>query len=154
MFSIEDVIQIATTIEKNGEQTYREAARAVGRPDLSSLLVWMADQEQEHLRWFTKIGARIGSAEPSPELAEHGRSMLQKIVGDTRFSLADVDLGEAKSLAAILDAAIELELDTVIFYQMLAAFVTGEDDLSHLEKIIEEEKRHGRELTEYLEGLQ
>jgi rubrerythrin len=153
MFSLQDIVEIAVTIERNGESTYREAAGKVGRSDLASLLRWLADQEREHLEWFEKLHGRAEGPASSSELADHGRSMLRKVVGDARFSLADVDLTQASSLAEVLDAAIELELDTVIFYQMLAAFVTGAEDLAHLEHIVEEEKRHGRQLTEYLEGL-
>jgi rubrerythrin len=153
MFSINDIIQIAVTIEKNGEDTYRDAARKVGDPDHASMLDWLADQEQEHGRWFLELGARAGTREPSPELAAKGRSMLRDVVGTSKFSLEDVDLTKSKNLAAVLDAAIELELDTVIFYQMLAAFVEGRENVDRLEEIIEEEKRHGRLLTERLEGL-
>lgn len=153
MFSLRDIVEIAVTIERNGEATYREAARKVGRRDLASLLTWLADQEHEHLEWFEKLGATAGGPAPSQELADKGRSMLRQVVGDSRFSLADVDLTQASSLAEVLDAAIELELDTAVFYQMLAAFVDGDDVVAQLEHIVEEEKRHGRLLTECLEGL-
>ena len=53
MFSIQEILDLAIRLEKNGESVYRTAAAKLFRADLVSLLVWMADEEVKHARWFS-----------------------------------------------------------------------------------------------------
>jgi rubrerythrin len=151
MLSTQDIIEIAQKIEQNGENSYRSAASKVTNRELAALLTWLADQEAEHRRWFAELGRRLAPEQASPELEAMGRSMLLNVVGDKAFSLDDIDLTQLPSVTKVLEAAIEVEADTVIFYQMIGAFVSDAPTLEQLEAIIEEEKRHGRLLTEFLD---
>ena len=52
MFTIEEILELAIKIEKNGEAVYLMAIEKWGNSSLSSLLEWMADDEVRHARWF------------------------------------------------------------------------------------------------------
>ena len=45
MFSIQEILDLAIRLEKNGESVYRKAAAKLSRADLVSLLAWKADEE-------------------------------------------------------------------------------------------------------------
>ncbi|RLB47367.1 MAG: hypothetical protein DRI90_26415 [Deltaproteobacteria bacterium] len=152
MFSLHDIVAVAIKIEQNGEQTYRDAAGKVGDPQLAELLTKLADQEVDHAEWFAALGERAGPVEVDQELAGMGASLLHDIVGDERFSLGDVDLTTSKGVDEVFRAAIELERDTVIFYEMIGSFLSDPVTAEQLEAIVAEETNHERRLQAFLDG--
>jgi rubrerythrin len=82
-------------------------------------------------------------------VAEIDEAMLQDLVGDQTFSLDDADLSELDTVESLIELAVELEKDTILFYQMLQAFIEDSDTLEELNEIIAEENRHIEILREY-----
>jgi rubrerythrin len=152
MFSLHDIVSVAIKIEENGERTYREAASKVGDPQVAELLTKLADQEVDHAQWFAKLGESALPTDIDQELAGMGESLLHDIVGGERFSLADVDLSTSEGVAEVFKAAIELERDTVIFYEMIGSFLSDPVTSEQIESIIAEETSHEQRLQAYLEG--
>lgn len=152
MFSLHDIVAVAIQIEQNGEQTYREAAAKVGDPELAELLTRLAEQEVAHVAWFTELQEALPAAEVKEELAEMGEALLLDIIGDERFSLADVDLTASQGVKEVLTAAIELERDTALFYDMIGSFLSDPVVSDQLERIIAEETAHEQRLKAYLDG--
>lgn len=149
MFSIREIIDIAIKIEKNGENFYREAIEKVPNKELKPVLLFLADQEHEHIKWFEKLKARMNTTDGNLKVAEISESMLQGLVGDQTFSLDDASLSELDSVESLIEMAIELENDTILFYQMLQTFIEDSDTLKGLDEIIAEESRHIEILREY-----
>ena len=149
MFSIREIIDIAIKIEKNGENFYREAMEKISNPALKPVLLFLADQEHEHAQWFEKLKDRTKTAAGEQKVAEIGEAMLQNLVGDQTFSLDDANLSELDSVKKLIEVAIELENDTIIFYQMFHSFIEDSDTLKGLDEIIAEESRHIEILREY-----
>ena len=54
MFSAREIYHLAIQIEKNGEKFYRDALEKISNPFLKELIIWVADQELKHQRWFSK----------------------------------------------------------------------------------------------------
>ena len=54
MFEIDDIIDLAIQIEHNAEIVYRNAQKKVSSANLSMLLEWLADEEVEHAKWFSR----------------------------------------------------------------------------------------------------
>ena len=151
MFSIREIIDIAIKIEKNGESYYREAIEKISNPSLKPALLFLADQEHEHIKWFERLKAEMKSTEGHQKVVEISAPMLQSLVGDQTFSLDDVDLSRLESVEKLIELAIEMERDTIIFYQMLQSFIEDYDTLKGLDEIIAEENRHIELLMEYIE---
>ena len=149
MFSLGEIVDMAIQIEKNGEDYYREALKKTSDPSLESLLLFLADQEHQHAQWFEEFKERVKVSTEADEVAEIDGEMLQRLVGGQRFSLNDVDVAELDDVKKLLEVAIELENDTILFYQMLQAFVDDPDTLAGLNEIIAEENRHIEMLSEY-----
>jgi rubrerythrin len=149
MFSIREIIDIAIKIEKNGESFYRDAMEKISDPALKPVLLFLADQEHEHAQWFERLKDKTKTAEGNQKVAEIGEAMLQNLIGDQTFSLDEANLSELDTVESLIELAIELEEDTILFYQMLQAFIEDSATLAGLNEIIAEENRHIEMLREY-----
>jgi rubrerythrin len=152
MFTLGDIIEIALQIEKNGESTYRRAQRKTSDPSLADLLGLLADEELEHQRWFAEFKSRVGNKPVDQNLEAMGRELFQNILGEKAFSLDEVDLSQVPDIQAVMRISAEFEQDTVVFYEMLEPFVEEPQSREDLRAIIEEEKRHVRDLQKRLEN--
>ena len=152
MFSVAEIIDIAIQIEKNGEAVYRNALKGVSDRSMISLLVWLADEEVRHKKWFSKLKTVIPPTTEDPELEEIGREVLRAVVSHKSFSLDDSDLTKIREVDDLLDLAIEFETDTVVFFEMIRAFIDDPETLEQLDAIIDEEKRHVQVLREFKSG--
>ncbi len=150
MFALSEIIEFAIRIEENGEKVYRDASATVSDPSLVSLFQRLAHEEREHVQWFSELKGTVKEGNVDPEVAEMGRSLLLGIVGDQSFSLQERDLSKITDLTGVLKAAMDFEKDTVIFYEMMAAFVQEDAALDKLNQIIREENRHIAALSEFL----
>ncbi len=152
MFTRDDLRTIAVQIERNGEKLYRSASRLVKDPDAAKLLEWLADEEAKHARWFANLPVSGTIKEGFTQLQRLGNQLIQDALGGKTFGLDRDRLLEAGQWNSILKLAIEMEKETIIFYELLRAFVEQEDALGQLEVIIEEENRHVSKLTSLSEA--
>ena len=150
MFTMSEIIEFAIRIEENGEKVYRDASEKVSEPSLVSLLQWLADEEAEHVQWFSELKGTVQEESVDPKVGEMGQSLLLGIVGDQTFSLKERDLSKIADLKEVLRIALGFEKDTVIFYEMMGSFIQEDAALAKLDQIIQEEKRHVRTLSEFL----
>ncbi len=151
MFSINDIFDLAIKIEQNGEEVYRNAQRQASHPTIAELLTWMADQEKEHTQWLSTLKKKNLPILDNPIKAEMNRAILGEMMGKRTFSLKIEDLLKMNDLNEILLLSIEFEKDTVLFYEMMQAFLQEEADQTHLKLIIAEEKSHIQQLQEMLD---
>jgi rubrerythrin len=142
MFQIREIIDLAIQIEKNGERIYRNALQLSSNSSVSALLQKLADEEVQHIEWFSKLKMKFDSTIDDPKLEEMGKSILNSILGNQAFSLEDVDFSRIRRIDDLLKFAIEFERDTVLFYEMIRPLVDDVDASAHLDKIIEEENQH------------
>ncbi len=146
MFSIQEIIDIAVHLEKNGEAYYRDAAVRHSDPSVIARLEWLADEEASHAEMFLTMKPSVKIEADDPSLAEMGRRLFQQAVGQQGFSLSNESLSEIEATQELISLAIEFERDTVIFYEMLRPFILDETAREQLDRIIEEEHRHVRQL--------
>ena len=142
MFEIKEIIDLALQIEKNGEEIYRNALRRVENPAIYIVLQKLADEELNHIEWFTGLKQSIQSTTDDPKLMELGKTILNRVLGAQAFSLKDVDFSGISRIDDLLKLAIEFERDTVLFYEMIRPLLDLTEELDHLDKIIAEENQH------------
>jgi rubrerythrin len=150
MFTLNDIINLAIRIEKNGEETYRKAQEEVSDPSLASMLKWLAEEEVEHEKWFTALKEKTATVPEDPRLEEMGKAILEGVLGDQSFSIKDADFSRIEDVNSLLELSVEFEKDTILFYEMLGAFIDDKEILRQLDEIIEEEKNHVQLLEEFL----
>ncbi len=150
MFSIKEILDMAIMLEKNGEATYRGVAGNLSDQSLVSMLEWMADEEVKHAEWFSRRQQEIAFEPLNPVADAMGREMFEDLLSGRSFSLDDVDFARIDHIGAMIETFIEFEKDTILFYQMLEAFLQDEQTLQALKKIIAEEERHIESLQAYI----
>lgn len=152
MFSIKEILDLAVQIEKNGEATYREAARKIDNPVLVPLLEWLAEEEARHAVWFEEQARKAADTFQTPMLEELNQELLTQLMEGQSFSLKEVDFTRISDIAALLKVSVEFERDTVLFYEMLQPFIEDPATLSQLAAIIAEENQHIEKLQTFMDS--
>ena len=150
MFSAREILDLAIQLEKNGESVYRKAVDKVTEPDLVSLLIWMADEEVSHRRWFSEVKKNFETHSINPFMEEMSRQVFSGMLGDKSFSHRDVDFSKVDHLDDLIGIFIEFEKDTVLFYETLTPFIEDNDTLENIKKIIAEENNHIKKLQDFI----
>jgi rubrerythrin len=156
MFTLGEIIDLAIRIEKNGEQAYKKAQKQTSIPSLAAMLKRLAEDEADHQKWFTRFRAEVQVDQVDPTFDEMGKSILEGVLGDQSFSIQEADFSKIDDLKTLIKLSIEFEKDTLLFYEMLSAFIEDEKTLNQLNRIIDEETHHALLLEESLrkrEGL-
>jgi rubrerythrin len=146
IFDSGDVIQFAIRIEENGEKFYRDAERAAKDEATKPLFQRLAGEEIAHRAVFQKMYEQPDGyvSEPEDYAGEYMAHLRGYIDGRVVFE-ADATAG-GDALSAI-DAAIQRELNSVLYYEGLKSFVPVEN-FEVLDHIIDEERRHFAQLSE------
>ncbi len=142
---------MAIKLERNGEAVYRDAIEKVSKPELISLLEWMADEEVNHATFFSELKLKITSESRNPFMEEMSRELFDDVLGDKNFSLKEVDFSSLDTAEDLIAVFIEFEKDSIIFYKILEPFVEDAVARDQLKHIIEEENRHIQHLQQYIE---
>jgi rubrerythrin len=142
VFSAREVLDIAIRLEKNGETIYRDAIKKLSDPNLTLLLEWMADEEAQHARCFSRMQQKLTLVTPDQIAEEMGRELLDNLLAGQSFSLEDVDFSRIDHINTMIETFIEFEKDTILFYQMLETFIQDDSALQKLNEIVAEEERH------------
>jgi len=149
VFEIREILDLAIRLEKNGEATYRQAILRSGDEGLKAALDWMAQEEARHAQWFSNLRVSLDQGGKNPFWEEMSRELFDDLVGSQSFSLKEVNFAEVESLEQLVSIFIEFEKDTVLFYEMVAPFIEDGETRSHLQTIIDEEKRHIARLSDF-----
>jgi len=142
---------MAIKLENNGEAVYRSAVAKVKKPELVSLLEWMADEEVQHARFFSELKLNLETNRVNPFMEEMSRKLFDDLLGNQNFSLKEVDFSSIDNQDDLIDVFIEFEKDSVIFYKVLEPFVEDPVAKEHLQKIIDEENLHIRQLQKFID---
>ncbi|HYA03612.1 MAG TPA: ferritin family protein [Syntrophobacteria bacterium] len=153
MFSAKEILEFAIKIEKNAETVYREAGKRTAKLEIASLLLFLAEEERRHGEWFRERRDSIRLDADEADLEKVYGTMLQDMIGDQAFSLAQVDLSRFDQVKALLELAVEFENDTILFYETLHSLIDDEDVSARLREIITEENRHIRLLSEKMTSV-
>ena len=150
MFSVREILDLAIQLETNGEAVYRDAVDRVAAPQLANLLIWMADEEARHRRWFSELKNNFETHSINPFMEEMGRKVFGGILGDRSFSHKEVDFSRIDRREDLIGIFIEFEKDTILFYETLIPFIEDDKTLENIAKIIAEENNHIQKLQDFL----
>ena len=153
MFSATEILDFAIKIEKNAENLYREAGEKVGNHELASLLLFLTEEERLHGEWFRERRDSLRLDVDEADLEKFYGTMLQDMIGDQIFSLAQADFSRIDQVKALLELAVEFEHDTILFYETLHSLIDDEDTSARLREIITDENGHIRLLSEKMTSI-
>jgi rubrerythrin len=158
VYSVNEVIEMAVQIEKNGYAFYHEASK---RKDIDkqaiAFIEFLRDQELNHEKTFLALrddqDIDILALSPDWELvAEY----LKTIVDGRIFNSQDSAIKkatEAKTLIEVIDFAITFEKDTLLYFHAINDYVENPKTKGILRKIINEEVSHVLKLNDFKNTL-
>ena len=139
-FNAAEALKIARKLERDGINFYKEFLETVEDPKVKEVLLYLLDEEMEHLKLFEKMLER----EDPESLDDDGEDVLG-VVDDGVFTLP-----KSEASATDLDNAIQLgtniEKRSLAFYLEILKHTRSEERKNVLKIIIGEEKKHWEEL--------
>lgn len=155
MFTAVELLKMAVRIEENGEKFYLKAMEIQKDPELREMLRELAGDEARHAQWFEAMRERLSREGEAEDrwVQEVSGDLLQSMIGDQTFSLKEVDPADLDSAEKILEAALEFEKDSILFYDMLRGFMDEGESARALQEIISEEELHAEILETRLKAM-
>lgn len=149
IFSAGDVLQFAIRLEENGESFYRKVAVAADNKEVADLFSYLADEEVKHKKIFEDLFSQAKWIEPAESYPGEYLAYLRNYIDAKIVFSADLgsELSAISGTATALDFAIQRELDSILYYHELRAFVLPKD-FKFVDTIIAEERKHFSRLSE------
>ena len=158
-FNIDEVFEMAVQMERNGARFYRKAADNAQDTESSGLLLELAQMEDDHEKFFSNMRERIASPEfgnitfdPNGEAAHYLQSMMHGRVFGIKGDPTRILTG-SETLENVLNTAILLEKDTIVYYSGIKEMMPAELGRDKIDAIIREEMSHVTLLNRRLEEL-
>ncbi len=155
-FNADEIFEMAEQIERNGAKFYRVAADSASA-DGRKLFLRLAEMEDKHEKIFAAMRDELGNAEkryttsdPDNQAALYLQAMVYGKVFDLDPSAA---LGGTETISDILNTAIGLEKDSIVFYQSMKEIVPRTAGKEKIDAIITEEIGHIVNLRNQLQTL-
>jgi rubrerythrin len=147
-FNADEMFEVAIRIEKNGARFYRKAAQLQSDPENREMLEKLEAMEASHQRTFEKMRTRLSEPEktatafdPHGEASKYLVAMADSLGGEGSPTAADSLTGE-ESMTDIVDIAVGLEKESILFYLGSKDLVPSSLGSDKLDEIIAEERRH------------
>ena len=154
-FSGSELLEIAMGIERNGMAFYQALADKTKNRDIKDTYNYLAGEEKKHLDTFQGISDSLEQAKPPETYTEEYMLYLKSLVDSVVFSSvteAQQKAGKIFNEVEALDTGIQAEKDSILFYSELQNLVR-ERDRKVVLNILDEEKKHLRQLSELKKGL-
>ncbi len=152
-FTGSEVIEMALKIEENGMKFYTDAFKASRDEKVKALFKNLAIEEAHHIKTFSAMKDLVkdeyvteGFDPYITEASEYLRSMADSEVFKSPGDGA-LFAGEITNPAEVLDFAIGMEKDSIVFYNEYEKVIV-EKDRPVLTALIEQEKEHLGKLEE------
>ena len=155
-FNADEIFEMAEQIERNGARFYRRAAGPAGGEG-RDLLLRLAEMEDDHERTFADMRAELPPAGRQSTAFDPDNEAVLYLQAMADGKVFRCDPSEALSgqepMEEILDVAIGLEKDSIVFYQSMKDVVPAAAGKETLDAIIRQEIGHILDLTKQLEAL-
>ena len=154
-FSGSELINIAIGIERSGVIFYDTLVKSTKNVATRDVFQNLADVEREHIQIFQNILTEAEKYQIPEAYAAEYAAYLQALVDNAVFTddfITSELATKTSSDIEALELAINAEKDTILFYYGMKE-ITPKSALSTLNKIITEEKRHLRQLSELKKRL-
>lgn len=152
-FNADEILEMATQIERNGFHFYMNASGVVEDPGVKKVLIDLAEMERAHEATFESMREDLKGLEKDPtvfdpegELQEYCRAMADMhVFNDRKISGGTVE--------TILLRAIAAEKDTIAFFTGIKFFVPEDRGRGRINEVIREEMTHIRILSRKLRDV-
>ena len=148
LYSADELLEMALKIEEDGEKFYTFLSEKLEDDRKKELFSYLAGQEREHAETFKELSKGLVE-ETDPSFWEEASKYIRSIVENKIFPSLEKMKEKSKNMTLnqLLDFAISIEKETVIFYEELYDMVREKKSKEILSKIIREEVSHVRKLS-------
>ncbi len=150
LFSGRELIDIAIGIERNGAAFYHSLAKSTGNEIAKGAYQYLAGEELKHIQVFQSMLGSVADYRPPDTYTEEYDLYLRALI-DSRVFTDDQTAYEmaqrVNSDAEAIQIALGAEKDSILFYSEVRDLVRR-SDRELIDKIIEEERSHLRQLSE------
>ncbi len=152
--SLLECVELAINMEEEGLRFYQLAAGRVDDGGLRDLLLMLKDKEYNHINTFrglyTDMAARRGETDAGlylvdPEISAYFRAFVESTVFPVKGA-AEEALRKVAGPVDILRLGMQVEKDSILFYQDLLHQKNFPEATEILSRIIGEERRHFQDL--------
>lgn len=158
-FNADEIFEMAEEIERNGARFYRKAAEHACDEATKQWLLDMAVMEDGHVTVFAEMRKQLGAPEkaqmvfdPDNEAVLYLQAMADSRGTEGKKS-ATKELTGTETIREIIEAALNAEKNSVVFYFSLKTFVSEKAGKDKVEGIILEEIKHITALLNKLKTL-
>ena len=148
--TIQEIIEIAIEIEKNGAAFYNALTKSAETNRLKELYDYLSKEEARHITRFQEILESVGGYQISEAYYATQYMGYMKALADERVFTSDLSAAEVAERAGspreAIDIAIGFEKESVIFLHEMWNLVP-ESDRKAIEKLLDEERDHLRRLA-------
>ncbi|MFO7750664.1 MAG: ferritin family protein [Desulfobacteraceae bacterium] len=155
-FNAAEAFEMAVQIEKNGAAFYRKAASLQEDESDKQFLETIAKMEDRHQSGFEEMKKELSEEEqtqtvfdPNDELSMYLKAMADAHGGEGDPKAAEKLTGK-ETMAQIVETAIGMEKESILFYIGLKDLVPMKLGRDKIDDIIGEEKKHVAQLTGFL----
>jgi len=154
LFNISEIYQFAIAIEENGEKFYRAQLKKFNDENIKKLFSLLADEEIKHKETFKSMLEKIEKYEPKESYPGEYFLYLKSYAENIIFNEKELDskIKKIKDPKSVLDFAIKLEWDSILYYQEMKIYVSA-DSAKLIDDIIKEERKHFIKLSEARKNL-
>ena len=149
-FEASDIFEIAMRIEENGGNFYRYAVQVAKEEDAKEMFGWLAGEEDKHKVLFKDMLSKIEPQTPPESYpGEYGAYLHDYADNNLIFKkeVMDAEMARITDTLSAIDFAIRRELDSILYYHEIKGFI-ARDQHESIDKIINEERKHFRTLSE------
>ncbi len=151
VFTAGELYDIAVGIERNGVAYYQSLSERAADAGLKGTYGELADMERQHIKIFQGLRSEIESGAVVPPVDEEEyASYLKALIDSSVFTDDTVAMEMAAKVAGPAEAlqlALGAEKDSILFYSEMRELVP-QRQRDAVDRIIREERKHVRELSE------
>ncbi|MFZ5968277.1 MAG: ferritin family protein [Bacillota bacterium] len=142
-----EILKIARGIEETGYKFYMDAAEKFGKDEAKEMFLYLAADEQDHIKTFQNLYDRIAN-DPSREehVYEETMTAYLKAISETSiFHTRGITESGLANIATVRDAlyiGIQAEKDSILFYEGILKNTKNEFTKKVLDRLIKEEVKH------------
>lgn len=146
-FSVEEVIQVAISMEEEGVKFYEEYAKKA-EGSLKEVMLALAEDEKRHAEVFKKMFKEIQDKNDDSYLFND--TVVDFFGSYTKSKGFNREQQEITNVSDAIRIGAETEGITINYYQSLLEHASNDELKNVLERLIKEEQKHKKQLEELL----
>ena len=149
IFKAAEILKTAIRIEENGIIFYREMLNKFKAQELQEIFSFLADEDERHRKIFEEMLSKTERYEMVDSYPGEYEAYLRAFADEHVFSkekTGQLMAEKVKDIKGAIQFGIEVELDSINYYQEIKRFVPDYQK-TVIEKIVDEERGHFLKLS-------